>query len=317
MTALDLTGGRSTSAACHLLESGYMSERKVLNKYIPPNFDPSRIPKRIVPKEKQHTVRLMTPYSMRCNSCGEYIYKGRKFNARKETVEGEEYLGIRIFRFYIRCPVCGAEITYKTDPKNADYKAEHGATRNFEPWREELKEGEEAKNRRLMEEMYNPMKALENKTYDSKRELDILENLDDIRLAKTRLEQVDTDAAFVRVASKPDEEALQRALEEAEDDELAHKAFASKRAAEQVEYENWTGEGEDEIISEEPLELVSNGVTANASQAIAKDCGVEPELIPVIVPAPKVEVILGNTNLSKIKKQALLGIVPKKPRFSP
>lgn len=27
--------------------------------------------------------------------------KGKKFNARKETAKGEEYYGIKIFRFYI------------------------------------------------------------------------------------------------------------------------------------------------------------------------------------------------------------------------
>jgi len=37
--------------------------------------------------------------SRRCNTCGEYIYKGKKFNARKETVEGEDYYGIKIFRY--------------------------------------------------------------------------------------------------------------------------------------------------------------------------------------------------------------------------
>ena len=42
----------------------------------------------------------MTPYAMRCDTCGEYIYKGKKFNARKETVEGESYYNIKIFRFY-------------------------------------------------------------------------------------------------------------------------------------------------------------------------------------------------------------------------
>jgi hypothetical protein len=47
---------------------------------------------------------------MRCNTCGEYIYKGKKFNARKEDVENQDYLGIRIYRFYIK--VCSLIILY-------------------------------------------------------------------------------------------------------------------------------------------------------------------------------------------------------------
>ena len=49
----------------------------------------------------------------RCKTCGEYIYKGKKFNARKETVQNESYLGLPIFRFYIKCTRCLAEITFK------------------------------------------------------------------------------------------------------------------------------------------------------------------------------------------------------------
>lgn len=52
---------------------------------------------------------------------------------------GEDYLGIKIFRFYFHCKNCGAEITMKTDPKNSDYAMEQGATRNYEPWREKEK----------------------------------------------------------------------------------------------------------------------------------------------------------------------------------
>lgn len=53
----------------------------------PPDFDPSKIVRHKGPKPtgpKQQTVRLMAPFSMKCLSCGEFIYKGRKFNARKE-----------------------------------------------------------------------------------------------------------------------------------------------------------------------------------------------------------------------------------------
>ena len=49
----------------------------------------------------------------RCNTCGIYIYKGKKFNSRKEDVEDETFLGLRIFRFYIKCPSCVSEIAFK------------------------------------------------------------------------------------------------------------------------------------------------------------------------------------------------------------
>lgn len=235
-----------------------MSERKVLNKYYPPNFDPSRIPKRVIPKDPQHVVRLMTPYSMRCNTCGEYIYKGRKFNARKETVENEHYLSIKIYRFYIRCPMCAAEITYKTDPRNADYQAEHGATRNFEPWRQEQRDGEEARTRRLLEEMNNPMRALENKTFDSKRDLDLAEGLDELRTVNARLDQVDTDRLFVDLSEQAEAERRQKAMNaqrEAEADEALVKKLFSKRSS-SSHPAGWEDDREAVIVNEEEEEVI-------------------------------------------------------------
>ncbi|KAI9474814.1 CWC16 protein, partial [Zychaea mexicana] len=202
-----------------------MSERKVLNKYFPPNFDPSQIPRQKRPKDQQHKVRLMAPFSMRCESCGEYIYKGKKFNARKETVEGEIYLNIKIFRFYIRCPRCSAEITFKTDPKNTDYIAELGASRNFEPWRGEDEEGKPEEEE---EEVDDPMKALENRTLDSKREMEILDALDEIRLRNARSERVDVDDVLERF-TMVDKSALEQRLEQEslEDEQHATEAFQS------------------------------------------------------------------------------------------
>lgn len=206
-----------------------MSERKVLNKYFPPDFDPSLIPRRKQPKNSQQVVRLMAPFSMRCNTCGEYIYKGKKFNARKETVEGEDYFGIKIFRFYIKCTLCSAEITFKTDPKNTDYAAEHGASRNFEPWREEQAVEEEDRLAKLEEEENNPMKALENRTVDSKREMDILDALQDIRARNARNERVGQSVDLVERLGleevETEEEREKRLLEE-EDEKLVREVFS-------------------------------------------------------------------------------------------
>nr|XP_015825235.2 splicing factor YJU2 [Nothobranchius furzeri] len=168
-----------------------MSERKVLNKYYPPDFDPSKIPKLKLPKDRQYVVRLMAPFNMRCKTCGEYIYKGKKFNARKETVQNEHYMGLPIFRFYIKCTRCLAEITFKTDPENTDYAMEHGATRNFQA--EKLIEEEEKRihQEREDEELNNPMKVLENRTKDSKMEMEVLENLQELKELNQRQAQVD------------------------------------------------------------------------------------------------------------------------------
>uniref|UniRef100_A0AAQ6IA46 Splicing factor YJU2 n=1 Tax=Anabas testudineus TaxID=64144 RepID=A0AAQ6IA46_ANATE len=127
----------------------------------------------------------------RCKTCGEYIYKGKKFNARKETVQNELYMGLPIFRFYIKCTRCLAEITFKTDPENTDYAMEHGATRNFQA--EKLIEEEEKRvqQEREDEELNNPMKVLENRTKDSKMEMEVLENLQELKELNQRQAQVD------------------------------------------------------------------------------------------------------------------------------
>jgi len=170
-----------------------MSERKVIQKYYPPDFDPTKIPRMRRPKDAQVTVRMMMPMSVRCNTCGEYIYRGKKFNSKKETVQGEEYLGIKIFRFYMRCPNCSSEFTIRTDPEHSDYLADMGCSRNFEPWRDKEAQIEEAKKQREKEEEGDAMKALENRTLDSKVEMDIIEALDEIRALNARNAQIDAD----------------------------------------------------------------------------------------------------------------------------
>ncbi|KAM4707262.1 splicing factor YJU2 isoform 1-T1 [Discoglossus pictus] len=205
-----------------------MSERKVLNKYYPPDFDPSKIPKLKLPKDRQYVVRLMAPFNMRCKTCGEYIYKGKKFNARKETVQNELYLGLPIYRFYIKCTRCLAEITFKTDPENTDYAMEHGATRNFQA--EKLIEEEEKKCQkdREDEELNNPMKVLENRTKDSKMEMEVLENLQELKELNQRQANVDFESMLERYR-ETEEEMRKRQEEEDEREMRVMIAEAQKR----------------------------------------------------------------------------------------
>lgn len=217
-----------------------MSERKVLNKYIPPDFDPSAL-KRVKNKDKtgpkQQTVRLMTPFSMRCNACGEYIYKGKKFNARKEDTL-ETYYSVKIYRFHIKCTRCSTDITFRTDPKNADYKAESGAQRNFEPWRtEEAAENDNETELDKLEEEENVMEALESKTMDAKNEMEIADALDEIRTRNAALGRVSVDTVLERLErDKLRELEVKRASSgreqlEQQDRDLAKAVFSGEHGA--------------------------------------------------------------------------------------
>lgn len=226
-----------------------MSERKVLNKYYPPDFDPSKIPRCKLPKNRQYTVRLMAPFNMRCVTCGEYIYKGKKFNARKEDVENDTYLGIRIYRFYIKCTRCLQEISFKTDPQNTDYEIEAGATRNFMA----LKLAEEQARREEQdlrdEEANNPMKLLENRTEQSRNEIELLESLEELKDLRTRHENIDYNALLGQY--DPTETAQQREerLSKLDDEYVKTVKFKHPSGAKRVV----TEEIIEEIKEEEPV----------------------------------------------------------------
>lgn len=128
---------------------------------------------------------------MRCNTCGDYIARGKKFNARKETVENEVYLGLKIFRFYFKCPVCMQEITYKTDPVNFDYIVENGATPNFKALKLAQQQAIQEQKEKEEEEKLNPMKLLENRTKASRREMENLEALEDLKEINQRGAELD------------------------------------------------------------------------------------------------------------------------------
>ncbi|XP_058066846.1 splicing factor YJU2 [Anopheles bellator] len=256
-----------------------MSERKVLNKYYPPDFDPSKIPRVKLPKNRQYTVRLMAPFNMRCATCGEYIYKGKKFNARKEDVENEDYLGIRIYRFYIKCTRCLQEISFKTDPRNTDYEIEAGATRNFMALKlaEEQARREEEEVRE--EEANNPMKLLENRTQQSRNEIELLESLEELRDLNRRQQDIDYDSMlqqYDRTESiREREERMERQDEEFIKSVKFQNKAGVKRIATEIIVEDEKEEQLDAAVTKKEenskpnVSAVASSSTAAASNALS------------------------------------------------
>ncbi|KAF7639490.1 hypothetical protein Mgra_00001167 [Meloidogyne graminicola] len=203
------------------------TERKVFQKYYPPDFDPSKIPKAGGGRSRQFIQRVMTPFNMRCNTCNEYIYKGKKFNMRRETAEGESYLGLRIFRFYFRCPNCLAEITFKTDIQNVDYVAENGATRLFDVykfWQEQEQKVEEQEK----EEKEDAMKMLEKRTKMSKLEMDALGHIEELQEINRRQESVDTMGYLQQIDQKDALSFAERLRRQEEEDEKEVERLVEK-----------------------------------------------------------------------------------------
>lgn len=201
-------------------------------------------------EKKLPTVRLMAPFPMRCTSCGEFIYKGRKFNARKETTD-EKYLAIAIYRFWIKCTACSSSISFKTNPRTMDYDCESGAQRSFERWRQTGEEN--VNNLETEEEMLDRLEAeaaetsamgdLERKVEDAKTEMEIADALDEIRTRNARVLRAEgkageQDAAIeaadrARVARERERE---RMIEE-EDERAAKRAFGRLGPSDGVEVE--------------------------------------------------------------------------------
>ncbi|OBS82894.1 hypothetical protein A6R68_23112 [Neotoma lepida] len=238
-----------------------------LQKYYPPDFDPSKIPKLKLPKDRQYVVRLMAPFNMRCKTCGEYIYKGKKFNARKETVQNEAYLGLPIFRFYIKCTRCLAEITFKTDPENTDYTMEHGATRNFQA--EKLLEEEEKR-------------VLENRTKDSKLEMEVLENLQELKDLNQRQAHVDFEAMLLQHRLSQE----QRRQQQEEEDERETAALLEEARHRRLLEDS---DSEDEAPPSRPPAAARPNPTAILDEALkakrkAEAVGSRAQLAGLVVP---------------------------------
>lgn len=244
----------------------------MLNKYIPPDFDPAKIPRGKSAKGGQIKVRIMLPMTICCNTCGEFIVKGTKFNARKEDVKGEDYLGMRIFRFYFRCTRCAAELAMKTDPKNGDYVVEAGASRNYEMWKDTTEEDEA--RAREEDEGDDEMRRLENRTEESKREMDIMAALDEMRSLKARHAGVSTTEALAAVHSERRE-----AESRAEDEELEAVKSLVKEQREALFNRTIQSESDDETDDERADAPAASVVVKRPAAALAGKVTVKRKIV--------------------------------------
>ncbi|XP_066299425.1 probable splicing factor YJU2B [Branchiostoma lanceolatum] len=122
-----------------------MSDRKAVNRYYPPDFDPQKH-KSINKYRNSHPlrdrarklsqgiliIRFELPYNIWCGGCGNHVGMGVRYNAEKTKVG--MYYTTPIYKFRMKCHLCDNRFEIQTDPKNCDYVIVSGARRKEERW---------------------------------------------------------------------------------------------------------------------------------------------------------------------------------------
>jgi coiled-coil domain-containing protein 130 len=158
-----------------------MAERKAVNKYYPPEWEPKHgsinkfmgsHPLRDRARKLGQgimIIRFEMPFNIWCGGCGEHIGRGVRYNAEKKHIGN--YFSTKIWNFRMRCHLCSNWIEINTDPEHCDYVVVSGGRRKietFEPTDEDqviqLKDKEEAKK---LEE--DPFYKLEHATEDKRK----------------------------------------------------------------------------------------------------------------------------------------------------
>ncbi|PVU88491.1 hypothetical protein BB559_005550 [Furculomyces boomerangus] len=158
-----------------------MAERKAVNKYYPPEWDPSK--GSINTFVGQHPlrdrarklglgiliVRFEMPFNIWCGGCKSMIATGIRFNAEKKQIGN--YYSTPIWSFRMKCRFCSHWFEIHTDPKNAKYDVIRGATKKDEDFSENsddgaiFKDSEATKKRKIDDALFN----LEHKINEKKK----------------------------------------------------------------------------------------------------------------------------------------------------
>ncbi|KAJ8306449.1 hypothetical protein KUTeg_016994, partial [Tegillarca granosa] len=121
-----------------------VAERKAVNKYYPPDWDPSKgsvnsyvgqHPLRDRAKKIGQgilVIRFELPYNIWCDGCNSHVGMGVRYNAEKKKVGN--YYTTPIWKFRMKCHLCDNYFEIQTDPKNHDYVILNGARRKEQRW---------------------------------------------------------------------------------------------------------------------------------------------------------------------------------------
>lgn len=172
------------------------AERKAVNKYYPPEFDPNKH-KSINKFRKSHPlrerarklsqgiliIRFELPYNIWCNGCNNHIGMGVRYNAEKSKTG--TYYSTPVYKFRMKCHLCDNHFEMQTDPANLDYIILSGARRQENRWdpteNEQVVPEESSKIKKLATDA---MFKLEHKIEDqnkSKLLVPVLEQLQDLQ----------------------------------------------------------------------------------------------------------------------------------------
>ena len=216
-------------------------QQKVMNQYIPPDFDPSKLlPVRAIrPKRtagaRQMSIRMMMPFTMCCSHCGEYMYIATKFNSRCEKVQGTTSLGLNAYRFYGSCKHCKGEFIFRTDPEHSDYVLESGGSRTYEAFKDADFAEAEVARAKAEEEGSSEAAALESKIYDTAEEMRRIEELGELRaINKREAKRNETIHAAIEKLTKSVEEENTSAIREQEEREFEEEFRQLKRRLQQA-----------------------------------------------------------------------------------
>lgn len=212
-----------------------MADRRAVNKYYPPDWDPSKgsintlrnsHPLRHRAKKLNEgilVVRFEMPFNIWCLKCENHIGVGVRYNAEKSRTGS--YYSSPIFKFKMKCHLCDNHFEIQSDPAKFDYNIISGARKQIVRTESDESEqliidSEESKKR-----MADAMFRLEKKVEDKIKSDCQLPNLHEIKSWRTSREDSFSMNQLVRSQFRRRRKEIEKA--KSKDRELLSKASLS------------------------------------------------------------------------------------------